>query len=247
MKMNRASAMVASMLAAAAVARAGDGPTVRFVLTPLSQYSFRGMMMTNGPVLQASATAEYRGAHVTVFTNQDMDRVNARRWKVGELDLDAGYDYTREKATISGGVIRYTFPNTTYVSTTELYAGVSSSLPLHPSVRGFFDVDAFNGVYVTFDAYHGVTLYRARAKVKWEAVLSAGAGLGSANHNVAYYGARQAGMADVHPTLTLPLTLGRWKLTPTLGYVTLLTGALRRGFVPQAHNFFGGVGLAFTL
>jgi hypothetical protein len=226
---------------------AADGPGLRIEITPLSLYHFRGQMMTNGPVLQSTATAAYRGAHAMVFTNVDLDRANQRPWTFDEVDLDAGYDYEREKITLSVGGIRYTFPNTELPSTAEVYGGIGFKTLLHPSVKVFRDVDAFQGTYITLDASQPVSLYRGNSGAKWEAVFSAGFGIGSARHNLAYYGVHQAGAADLHPTLTLPLTLGRWRLTPTLGYVTLLDGALRRGPVPHAHNVIAGIGLAFTL
>ena len=85
-------AAAAALLAVTGIVPAAEGPSFTFEATPLSQYVWRGLALTNGPVLQTSGTVNYRGAHVNVFTNQDLSGVNGRRGKVGELDfMDAWY------------------------------------------------------------------------------------------------------------------------------------------------------------
>jgi len=248
MNPNRAPiAAAATLLAAIGVVPAADRQSFTFEATPLSQYAWRGLVLTNGPVLQTSSTVNYRGAHVNVFTNQDLNGVNGRRGKVNELDFDLGYDYARDRATLSAGTIHYTYPNTTAASTTELYAGVRLAGPLNASVRGYFDVAAIRGGYVTADVAHSVGLPKLAPDVTWEAVLAAGAGCGSANHNAAYYGVKRLALADLHPSLSLPLSRGKFRLTPRLGYGMLLDPALRGGRAAKAHGFSGGVSFALTL
>jgi hypothetical protein len=153
-------------------------PSFTFEATPLSQYVWRGLVLTNGPVLQTSSTVTYRGAYLNVFTNQDLNSVNGRRGKVTELDFDLGYDYARDKSTLSAGAIHYTYPNTIAASTTELYAGMRLAGPFNLSVRGYFDVGSIRRGYVTADVFHSVSLPKLAPNVTWEAVLAAGAGCG---------------------------------------------------------------------
>ena len=235
-----------ALLATAAGSRAADRPAVTVEVTPWSQYVWRGAIFTADPALQTSTTVSYRGAHLNLFTNQDLTNVNGRRGKFNETDLDAGYDYSREKVTFSGGVVRYMFPNTPSAPTTELYAGISSSGILHPSVRGYFDVDAIHGAYVTFDVSHSVQLPQLSRHFTWSAALGAGAGFGSSAHNAAYYGVAQQSMADLHPMLSLPMAFGRWTVTPRLAYSLMLDSALRAGPAAKAHGFYGGVSVART-
>jgi hypothetical protein len=97
-----------------------------------SQYVWRGMLPTNGPVLQNSVTALWRDAHLNMWTNQDLDAANGRRGKFIEVDFEAGYESPLEKAGFSAGVIRYTFPNTPAAPTTEVYAGATLAVLLRP-------------------------------------------------------------------------------------------------------------------
>jgi len=97
-------AAAAALLVATGIVPAADRPSLTFEATPLSQYVWRGLVLTNGPVLQTSITVIYRGAHLNVFTNQDLNGVNGRRGKVGELDFDlTNGDLATLSAASSGG------------------------------------------------------------------------------------------------------------------------------------------------
>jgi hypothetical protein len=240
-------AVAAALVAATGTAAAADPASFTLEATPLSQYVWRGLVLTNGPVLQTSSTVTYRDAHLNVFTNQDLNGVNGRAGEVDELDFDVGYDYARENTTLSAGAIRYTFPNTVTASTTELYAGGRWAGLLNPAVRGYLDVASVRGGYVTADVSHSVGLLKLAHDTTWDAVLAAGAGCGSANHNAAYYGVKRWALADLHPSVSLPLTRGKFRLTPRLGYGMLLDPALRAGRATKAHGFSGGISFALTI
>ena len=212
-----------------------------------SQYVWRGMLPTNGPVLQNSVTALWRGAHLNMWTNQDLDAANGRRGKFNEIDFEAGYERSLEKAGISAGVIRYTFPNTTAAPTTEVFAGASLAVPLRPAVKAYFDVDGIRGTYVTFDVSHSVAMPRLHPHVSWSVEFGAGAGWGSSGYSRSYFGVHQPGLMDFHPSLGVPVSFGkRWRLTPRLSYAALVRGAPRQSGVPCSHGFVGGLALGFT-
>jgi hypothetical protein len=222
-------------------------PTVNVEVSTYGQYVWRGMVVTNGPVMQTSTTAGYRGFHLNAFTNTDLNRVNQRRGKVSELDFDAGYDRSFEKATLSGGVIRYTFPNTGFPSTTEFYAGVSLAAPLRPTVRLYREVGSIDGSYASFDTSHGFALPKPHPKVTWGAELSAGLGVASSCYNKGYFGVDRAGFADFHPALALPFGFGTHvRITPRAGYASVLDSALRQSATVKPHNFFVGVSLSLA-
>jgi hypothetical protein len=128
-----------------------------------------------------------------------------------------------------------------------VYAGAAFAGFLNPSLRGYFDVGAIHGGYWTGDVSHTIVLAKLASHVTWAAVLAAGAGCGSANHNAFYYGVKRLALADLHPSVSLPLNRGRFQLTPKLGYGMLLDPALRAGPATKAHGFNVGVGLAVTL
>jgi len=226
---------------------AAGRPAISAESAVFSQYVWRGMLATNGPVLQNSVTVLWRGAHVNLWTNQDLNSAHGRRGKFNEVDFDAGYDRSLEKASISAGVIRYTFPNTPMAATTELYAGASLAAPLRPAVKAFFDVDGVRGAYLTFDVSHRVALPKPAPSVSWAIELAAGAGWGSSGYSLNCFLVHRPGWLDVHPSVAVPVSFGkRWCLTPRLGYSALARGALRQSGVAAPHGFVAGLVLGFT-
>jgi hypothetical protein len=240
--------MVAVLTVWAASSAAADRPVFSAESSVFSQYVWRGMLPTNGPVLQNSATALWRGAHLNLWTNLDLNSANGRRGKFNEVDFDAGYDRSLEKAGFSAGLIRYTFPNTPAGATTELYAAATLAVPLRPAVKAYFDVDGIRGTYVTFDVSHSVAMPKPRPQVSWSVELAAGAGWGSSGYSRSYFGVHERGLMDFHPSLAVPVSLGkRWRVTPRISYAALARKTLRDSEVPAAHGFVAGVAVGFTL
>jgi hypothetical protein len=240
--------MAAVLTVWAASSPAADRPVFSAESGVFSQYAQRGMLSASGPVLQNSVTALWRGAHLNLWTNLDLNSANGRRGKFNEVDFDAGYDRSLERAGFSAGVIRYTFPNTPAAATTELYAGATLAAPLHPAVKAYVDVDALRGTYVTFDVSHSVAMPELRPQVRWSVELAAGAGWGSSGCSRSNFGVRQQGLMDFHPGLAVLVSLGkRWRVTPRISYAALARQALRDSGVPAAHGFVAGVTVGFTL
>jgi hypothetical protein len=239
---------ISVVLAAWAVlSPAADRPVFSVESGVFSQYVWRGMLPTNGPVLQNSATVQWRRAHFNVWTNLDLDSVNGRRGQFNEVDYDAGYDRALEKVSFSAGVIRYTFPNTTAAPTTEVYAGATLAVPLRPAVKAYFDVDGIRGAYVTFDLSHSVALPKPHPQVSWSVDLAAGAGWGSSGCSRSYFGLHEQGLMDLRSSLGVPVGVGkRWRVTPRISYGALARKALRDSGVPAAHGFVGGVTMGYT-
>ena len=232
----------------AASSPAADRPVFSVESGVFSQYVWRGMLPTNGPVLQNSVTALWRGAHLNMWTNLDLNSANGRRGKFNEVDFDAGYDRSLEKVSFSAGAIRYTFPNTTAAATTEVYAGATLAVPLRPAVKVYYDVDGIRGAYVTFDLSHSVAMPKPHPQVSWSVELAAGAGWGSSGCSRSYFGVHEQGLMDVHPGLAVPVSLGkRWRVTPRISYAALARKALRDSGVPAPHGFVAGVTVGFTL
>ena len=245
--MNRTAAFF-SLVLLSSISFAESRPSLEFETSTYGQYVWRGLVLTDGPVIQTSATAGYRGVHLNIFTNTDLDSANPRRGKFSDLDYEIGYDREIETATLSGGVIRYTFPNTPIESTTELYGGARFAVPLHPSVKVFADVGAIDGAYVTFDVAHSFAMRKLRPGMPWSAEFSAGIGAASKGFNRGYFGVERAGLVDFHPAFALPIGLGSHaRLTPRVGYSGAIGSGLRRSEVLKAHNFYFGLSLLFRL
>lgn len=245
--MYKRSLLMAALLSTPA-AYAQSHPSLDVEASTFSQYIWRGMVLTNGPVFQTSTTGQYRGAHLNIFTNNDLDSANRRRGKFSEVDYDFGYDYTVERTTVSAGLIHYTFPNTEIDSTTELYAVAALNMPLHPSVKLFSDAGVINGSYASFDIAHSIAMPKLHPAMPWSTEFTAGFGAATKGFNRGYFGVERAGLVDFHPAIALPIALGpRFRLTPRAGYSGVVGSALGASETARAHGFYCGISLLVHL
>lgn len=224
---------------------AQDRPSVSVEASTYSQYVWRGLVLTDAPVLQTSSTAGYRGLHLNVFTNTDLGAVNQRNRQVSELDYDAGYDRAFEKVTLSGGAVHYTFPNTSFPSTTELYGGVGFTNWLHPSAKIYIEVGSIKGAYTTFDVSHAFVLTKPRQNMTWAAELATGVGAGSSGYTKGYFGVARTSLVDFHSTLSVPVTIGpHLRVIPSAGYASVLDAVLRQSSAATVHGFYCGLSIS---
>ena len=223
-----------------------EGPSFTLDVSSFSQYVWRGLVLTDGPVLQYSTGLAYKGLYFSIWNNVGLDSVNGRKGKFTEIDYEIGYERSVKNANVSVGMIRYTFPGSPYDPADELYVGMGLDTWLSPSAGAYFDVGAGNGAYTTFDAAHSLVILERQSRVVWSLELAGGAGWGSARYNASYFGVRRSALVDFHPTISSTLSLGsRVQLTPTVGYSLLMDKELRGLVVGGGSNLFGGLGLSF--
>lgn len=228
---------------AASQARA-QNPQLELITAAMSDYVWRGALAAAGPVSQSSAGVEWRGIALRAWQNIDLTADRKLRGKISEADYDVSYTRPVREFGISAGAVRYTFPHAGMAATTELYTGVSAPGRLHPSMRAFFDVEAFHGAYLTFDTAHRFAMPAPVKKIVEGLDLSAGAGWGSADYHRAYFGLARSGFSDLHPAASLPIRItGSVRLTPSLAYSMMLDPHLRQT-APAFHGFILGVTLS---
>jgi len=206
-----------------------------------SKYVWRGLLLTDGPVMQAGATVAWKGLSLNLWGNLDLDDVNGNRGEFNEMDITL--DYTHELiGPLSGsvGLVFYDFPNTPFNATTEIYAGLSADVLLQPSLTAYFDIDEADGVYLSLDVGHSFELPDLAENVSAALDLSAGFGWGDADYNRFYFGAASSGFSDFHSSLSLPISLGEYvTVAPSVGYHCVLDDDLRAGVVDDDNIVYG--------
>ena len=208
-----------------------------------SEYVWRGLLLTDGPILQPCAKVTYRGLSLSVWGNMDLDNVNDNKNEFNEIDYTLSYSVPVNILTFTAGVLHYDFPNTEFLDTTEIIAGVSAALPLSPSITSYWDVDAVKGVYVTADLAPSFPLPAVSSSFTWSIDPSIGLGWGTDKHNNFYYGTDTSTLADFHTGLSVPFHFGdHFTIAPKVGYASLLDGTLRND-VAHPDNFWFGVGI----
>jgi hypothetical protein len=125
-----------------------------------SQYLWRGFVLNDSPSLQPGVTVGYRGLSVSSFANFSK-RVPPGSQAFTEHDLEIDYSRDAGAFTWSVGYANYyQAPSAESPSclTHEIYAGVSRSGPLEPSLKLYRDVAEGGGYYWYGSVGHSVSM-----------------------------------------------------------------------------------------
>lgn len=225
-----------------------EGSGIGFEITAdyFGKYIWRGQNISDDPVFQPGATLTAGGFTAAFWGNLETTNINGQNDEFTEFDWSL--DYSGDVPFIDGvgfsvGVINYQFPS--FDETTEVYCGVGLDLPLSPSATVYFDVDDVKGTYASFGLSHSVEkIAELGSDVPVGMDVSASLGWGSASYNKAYWGTvRSAKLNDLALSVSFPFELGGWTLAPSLNYVTLVNGSVRKSnaFRSESDYFFVGI------
>lgn len=228
----------------------GDGiemPTFGFDAAFNNKYLWRGLLLTDGPVLQPSATVAWYRFSFNIWGNLDLDDANNMSGEFNEVDYTIDYS-TEVFGPLDGsvGFIVYDFPNTPFATTTEFYVGLGLDVPLSPSLTAYFDIDEVDGIYLNGSIGHSVELPEVIESVSASLDLGLNVGWGNDKHNTAYYGSNTSGFTDMGISASLPITIGEHvTVAPSLTYTTILNDDLR-GAVANDDNVVYGVTISIS-
>jgi hypothetical protein len=145
-----------------------------------SSYVWRGLSLTNKPVLEPAVylSIPLGSASITLggWSNIDIGKYDnlandkaesggSSAFNFAEFDPYAEVSFTVGKATLTGGVTGYIYPNsatapndfgliTKDFNTVEIYGKGSLDAPLSPSVSIYYDVDKIKGAYIEAGVSH---------------------------------------------------------------------------------------------
>jgi len=242
---------------AVAVASMGAGPLLlggEVVSTSASvdwvtAYLWRGMRLTNNPVVQPSLTFSAYGFSLNAWGSVDVTDVNeddGEGYHLQEIDYTGSYTYApMEGLDLTGGFVWYTFSGLD--STGELFGTVSlPCVPLSPSLSAYYDVDEADGLYLNAGLKHDIEITE-----KLGLTLSGGIGYGDDNYHEFYFGEGAHGSeSDGLLRATLGYAVTDWLSVSVYGgYAVLLDGAVKRlgeAVYGDDDTVFGGVGVSFN-
>jgi Bacterial protein of unknown function (Gcw_chp) len=164
-KVVRAALLVAGASICAMPARAQT--EVGADVAVFSSYVWRGLSLTNKPVVQPAiyVSIPVRSASLTFggWSNIDLGKYDdpnddisesggLSSFNFAEFDPYAEISFPVGKATLTGGVTAYVYPNdaglTSDFNTVEIYGKASLDAPLSPTVSVYYDVDKIKGAYI---------------------------------------------------------------------------------------------------
>jgi len=238
------------LLAAAAIGIAALLPTAHADERPISleasadvvsKYVWRGMLLTDDPVVQPGLTLSGYGLSLNVWGSVDLTDLNENdidaEYRLQELDYTASYAISpMEGLDLEGGFIWYTFPGTVFDDTGEVYGSVAlSSIPLSPTLTVYYDVDEVEGYYGTFALGHSFELTEALS-------LDLGASIAYADeeYNEAYFGVDDDGLNDLALSASLSYTVNEYvAVSATVGYSEILDNDIEDTMDDSDHTTVG--------
>jgi hypothetical protein len=202
-------------------------------LSLFSSYVWRGVSLTNKPVAQpnvylavpaGNASLTLGGwANIDVGSYDDPNDDISQSGGVSSLNL-AEFDPWAEvsvpvgRATLTGGVVGYVFPNdppalaTEDGNTWEVYGKVGLDVPLSPKLAVYYDFDKVNGAYLEGSVMHSLPLGSTSLNLGALAGLSAGqAESGEDVNNFA-----ENGFTHLDMSAGVPIAAGIFSITPVL-------------------------------
>ncbi len=215
-----------------------------------SKYLLRGQNLDDDPVFQPGFSATYKGLSAAIWGNLELTNINGNSGDFSELDYSLGY--SAPMPTIRGieysiGVIYYDFPGTTVKDTTEIYWGLNFDLLLTPSITFYHDVDEAEGTYISLAVAHSIEKIAELAPDMPLAMeVGASLGWGSGSYNKYYWGTDQSKLNDLTFSVSFPVEIAGWTVTPNLNYVTLVSDDIRNtdAYGTDSDFFFAGIGLS---
>jgi hypothetical protein len=225
---------------------------VGFELTSdyFGKYIWRGQNLSDDPVFQPGLSISYANLTAAIWGNMDLRNINGNSGDFSEMDYSLDYSSTFagiEGVGYSVGVIYYDFPGTTTKDTTEVYWGLNFDLPLSPSITVYHDLDEAEGSYVSLAFGHSIErIAELGPDIPVGMEIGASLGWGSGSFNKYYWGTDQSKLQDLIFSISFPMEIAGWTLSPSLNYITLVSDDIRNTDVYGTGSdfFFADISLS---
>ncbi len=223
--------IVLAATASACCADAGSPATqfsIKVDLAYVSRYVWRGLVLGPDPSLQPSLTVAHPGGlSLNVWASGDLTDANGAHGKLTEVDYTLDYATTADGRSVNGGIIHYTFPNTSFDSTTEAYAAFCFPDKVTTTLSANYDFVAADGLYASVTAGYACAFPWRRSTLP-QMNLTARVSYGTAGYNGFYFASEKSAFTDLLISASLPLKLeGRVSLTPSVSCSRVLDTELR--------------------
>lgn len=226
-----------------------------------SKYIWRGIRVTDEPVLQPSMTLGIGNFSFNAWANMDLTGINdisptiSSQGKFTEIDYTFAYDQSFDDISISGGLIFYTFDWLFFPTTAEIFGGVTfDSVPASPSVTLYVDVDETSagagstGLYILLAAGH---TFETGNDVVTGVDVSGTFAFANSGYTNFYFGP-DGGATDASVTVSVPFEIDdNWSASGFFTYSGLIRDSIRAaqysaGGIDDADTFWGGATLSLS-
>jgi uncharacterized protein Gcw-chp len=252
----------ASLYAVTGYAQAEIGADVGL----FSSYVWRGLSLTNKPVMQpavwASIPAGSAAITLGLWSTIDLGKYDdpdddfsesggTSSFNLAEYDPYGEVAFTVGKATLTGGVTAYIYPNdagfTKALNTVEVYAKAGLDVPLSPFVNIYYDVDKVKGAYFEGGISHSIA---ASEKVSIDLGATAGFNAGQGiNPDDESFNFADDGFTHLDLSAGVPFSTGSFSITPVVHLIVTgddATKALSPSNLDAGAKVWGGVSIGWS-
>jgi hypothetical protein len=243
--MKRANVLGAALTASAlATAEPAAAQTVGADLGLYSSYVWRGLSLTNKPVAQPDVYVTFPAgkASVTVagWANIDLGKYNdpeddisesggLSSFNFAEFDPYAEISYPVGKASLTGGITGYFYPNdqglTSDFNTWEVYGKLSfDETPLSPKLSVWYDIDKIDGLYAEAAVSHSLPVGKNGHTLDLGATAGFNAGQdadldANGDPQAEFFNFQDNGFTHLDLSAGFPLTAGAFSITPVFHFL----------------------------
>ena len=238
-----------------------------------SSYVWRGLTLTNKPVAQPAVWVSFPAGNASItvggWASIDLGKYDngsdisqsggSSAFNFAEFDPYAEVSFPVGKATLTGGVTAYLYPNdvglTSDANTVEIYGKVGVDAPLSPELSIYYDVDKIKGAYIEAGVSHSLP---ASEKISIDlgavAGFSAGQGIPDDPFSDESFNFADNGLTHIDLSAGVPFSAGIFSITPVLHFVinvddgTKVTKFDDTGLVPNSKDvkLWGGVSFSWS-
>ena len=235
------------MVFMSATVMAIDNPNVSLDISTdyATKYIWRGQNVNDESVLQPYLGFGAYGFSGSIWANLDL--TNGSQTipdNAGEFqEIDYTLDYSNsipgmEKVGFSVGVIHYLFMDTSSISTTEVYGGVSLDIPGSPFFTWYGDVSEIDGSYLQFGFGHSFDQVAGNSDYNMGLDLSASFAYGTCGYNAGYFGIDDSDWNDFTLGIGVPITLKHVTITPKFNLSTMLSEQIGNATYERTNGWF---------
>jgi hypothetical protein len=247
--MQRANVVGAALYAAGALIGAVPSQaqtTVGADLDLFTSYVWRGLSLTNQPVVQPALYVSFPAgnAEITIggWANVELGKYDdsiddisesggSSAFNLAEFDPYAEVSFPVGKATLTGGVTGYVYPNdenapndfallTSEANTIEIYGKIGLDAPLSAELSVYYDVDKIKGAYIEGAVSHSLALSeKTSLDLGALAGFSAGQGIPDDPFSDESQNFADDGFTHADISAGVPFTAGVFSITPVLHVV----------------------------
>jgi uncharacterized protein (TIGR02001 family) len=230
-------------------AGAGDAAPLEMELgvDVVSKYVWRGMLLTDDPVIQPGVTASAYGFSANVWSSIDVSDINEMDgdddYKIQEVDYTLSYALSPvEGLDLEAGYVYYSFPGTPFSSTAEVFGSLcASAIPLSPALTIYYDVDEIDGFYGSFSLGHAFEISESLS-----VGLGAAVGYGESDYNNGYFGVDDDALNDLALSVSLDYAVNEMcSVSGYVGFSTLLDSEIDEA-VAESDIVTVGANLTFS-